>query len=54
MLHNDVIPSGRSFMKIKNKRGPKTDPCVTPEFIFLQSDVGHLILLSVDDHEDNL
>ena len=26
-------------MKIKNKRGPNTDPCGTPEFIFLQSEV---------------
>ena len=39
ILHSDVIPSGRSFMKTKNKRGPNTGPCGTPEFIFLQSDV---------------
>ena len=35
ILHIDAIPSRRSFMKIKNKRGPNTDPFGTPEFIFL-------------------
>ena len=35
-LHIDVTPSGRPFMKIKNKRGPSTDPCGTSVFIFLQ------------------
>ena len=29
ILHIDIIPSGRSFMWIKNKRGPNTDPCGT-------------------------
>ena len=35
----DVIPSGRSFMKINNKRDPYTDPCGTPKFIFLHVDI---------------
>ena len=35
-LHIDVTPSGRPFMKIKNKRGPSTDHCGTSVFIFLQ------------------
>ena len=38
-LRIGVILSGRSFMKIKNKRGPNTDPCGTPEFILLESEV---------------
>ena len=37
--HIDVIPSGRSFMQIKNKRGPNTDTYGTPEFISLHSEV---------------
>ena len=39
ILHIDVIPSGRSFMQIKNKRGPNADSCETPEFISLHSEV---------------
>ena len=35
ILHIDVIPSGRLFMKIKNKRGPNTDPCGTPDVFSL-------------------
>ena len=35
----EVIPSGKSFIYIKNKSGPNTDPCGTPEFIFLQLEV---------------
>ena len=35
----DVIPSGRSFMQIKNKRSPNTDTCGTPELISLHSEV---------------
>ena len=35
MLHMEVIPSGNSFIYIKTKIGPNTDPCGTPEFIFL-------------------
>ena len=34
-----VIPSGKSFIYIKNKSGPYTDSCGIPEFIFLQSEV---------------
>ena len=34
-----VIPSGKSFTYIKNKSGPNTDPCGTPEFFFFQSEV---------------
>ena len=36
ILHIDIIPSGKSFMYIKNKSGPNIDTCDTPEFIFLQ------------------
>ena len=35
ILHKEAIPSGESFIYIKNKSGPNTDPCGTPEFIFL-------------------
>ena len=35
----EVIPSGKSFIYIKNKSGPNTDPSSTPEFIFFQSEV---------------
>ena len=39
ILHIEVNPSGRSFMEIKNNSGPSTNPCGSPEFIFLHSDV---------------
>ena len=39
ILHDEFIPSGRSLMYIKNKIGPSTDPCGTPDIIFLHSDV---------------
>ena len=35
ILHIDIILSGKSFIYIKKKRGPNTDPWGTPEFIFL-------------------
>ena len=38
ILHMEVILSGKSFIYIKNKSGPHSDPCGTPEFIFLQSE----------------
>ena len=38
ILHIDIIPSGKSFIYIKDKRGPNTDPWGTPVFIFLQSE----------------
>ena len=53
-LHNHAIPSGRSFIKIKNKRGPNIDPSGTPEFIFTNPTFDHLILLFLYDYEDNL
>ena len=28
---DDLIVSGRSLMKIRNRTGPKTDPCGTPD-----------------------
>ena len=28
---DDLMLSGRSLMKIRNRTGPKTDPCGTPE-----------------------
>ena len=34
----EVIPSGGWFVYIKNKSRPKTDPCSTPEFVFVQSE----------------
>ena len=39
ILRMEVIPSGKSFIYIKNKSRPNTDPCSTAEFIFLQSEV---------------
>ena len=39
ILRIGVIPSGRSFIKIKKKIGPDTDPSGTPEFIFLKSEI---------------
>ena len=39
ILHMEVITSGKSFIYIRNKSGPNTDPCGTPEFIFFQSEV---------------
>ena len=36
ILHNDFVNSGRSFMKIVNKIGPKMLPCGIP----LKTDVG--------------
>ena len=38
ILHIGIVPSGESFIHIKNKRRPNTDPCDTPEFIFLRSE----------------
>ena len=38
ILHIDIIPSGKSFIYIKNKRGPYTDPRGTPEFAFLHTE----------------
>ena len=40
ILRMEVILSGKSFIYIKNKSGPYTGPCDTPEFVFLQSKVG--------------
>ena len=31
-LHMEVIPEVKSFLYIKNKIGPNTDPCDTPGF----------------------
>ena len=39
ILHIDIILSGISFIQIRNKRGPSTDPCGTQELIFLHPDV---------------
>ena len=35
ILHDDVISSGKSFIKIRNKRGCKTEPCETPAVILV-------------------
>ena len=35
ILHIDFEPTGRSFMKIKNNKGPKTEPCGTPARILM-------------------
>ena len=39
ILHVEVIPSGNSFIYIKNKSGPSTDHCGTPVFLFHQLQV---------------
>ena len=31
ILQIDVIPSGKSFIQVRNKRGPNRDRCGTPE-----------------------
>ena len=33
ILHMEVIPSGKLFIYIKNKSGPNTDLCITPELL---------------------
>ena len=33
ILHVELRPSLKSFIYIKNKRGPRTEPCGTPDFI---------------------
>ena len=38
ILHIDIILPDKSFIYIKNKRGPSADPCSTPEFIYFQSE----------------
>ena len=39
ILHFNIIPSGNSFIYIKNKSGPNSVPFGTPEFICLQSEI---------------
>ena len=52
ILHIDIIPSGNSFIYIKNKRGPNTDPWGTPEFIYLSFLLrychNHVLYLNLD------
>ena len=38
ILHTDVIPSGKSFIYIRNSKGPRTEPCGTPAKMFSQED----------------
>ena len=35
----NLLHQVRSFMYIKNKSGPSTDPCGPSDFIFLRTDV---------------
>ena len=39
---NNSDTDGKSLIKIKNKSGPNTDPCGTPHWIFLLSDLQSL------------
>ena len=39
ILHIDFKPSGKSFIQIKNNKGPKTEPCDTPARILVHFDV---------------
>ena len=39
ILHNKFIPSGKSFIFIRNNNGPKTNPCGTPIEMFFHEDV---------------
>ena len=39
ILHIDFKPSGKSFIYIKNNKGPKTEPCGTPARILVHFDV---------------
>ncbi|CAL4245859.1 unnamed protein product [Meganyctiphanes norvegica] len=42
-LNGDRTPSGRSFINIRNRIGPSTDPCSTPLVTFLGDDAVPLI-----------
>ena len=55
-LHIGVILSGRSFMKIKNKRGPNTTLVVhqSQSLFFFNQRFDYLILLFVYNYKDNL
>ena len=53
-LHIGVILSGRSFMKIKNKRGPNTTLVVHQSLFFFNQRFDYLILLFVYNYKDNL
>ena len=39
-----LVASGKSFMKIRNNRGPRMDPYGTPYFILIKEDLTPLIL----------
>ena len=38
-MHIDFKKSGKSFIEIKNNKGPKTEPCGTPPRILVHFDV---------------
>ena len=38
-MHIDFKKSGKSFIEIKNNKGPKTEPCGTPARILVHFDV---------------
>ena len=38
ILHTDVIPSGKSFIYIRNSKGPRTESCGTPATMFSHED----------------
>ena len=44
-LAGDSIPSVRSLIQIKNRRGPKTDSYWTPANMCNQSEFGHRLIL---------
>ena len=45
-----LMNSGMSLIKIKNKRGPKIDPCGTPELIVCGCDTYSLNTGACDNH----
>ena len=56
MVENKEVSSAfyKSFMYIKNNKGPKIDPCGTPTFTFAQMRTVHLKLLLAGDFSESL
>ena len=50
--HIDIIPSGKSFIYIKNKRESETDPEVQQSLFFSSLNVNHLKQPFVFDHSN--
>ena len=53
VLHNEFIPSGRSFMYIKNKSGPSTDLVEFQTLFFSTQMFDYLRQLFVIEFQDS-